>query len=578
MISFFPSPYADEVLYSLLCRYHIRSGNVSYSDSIKDLYSGRYIKSVIDLPCNNFKLLSNLPYKINIDDFIEEFTLVNYYTAFLSKDIKKGIIGILAQDNVSGIHSKVAAAQNVTKYNGYIKICPKCYREEVESNGEGYLHKLHQIPEVCVCLKHKQALYKSRVPFSFMQNKFIELSSVEFVELEEADIIRKNINKFIMITEDIEYLLNNVVDNKTIEWFSNQYKEKLKQLELCTPSGVVNINEIKKRFNEFYGEEFLSMYNLDTFSEEGDNWIKYLIRNKRYVLNPIKHILFIRFLDIEIRDIFIEKIEYKPFGKGLWVCKNKICENYNKETIQTVDIHYNSHAKKPVARFKCEVCGYGYSRIGPDKNEEDKFRIGKTLEMGWVWEERLESLIRKNLSLNQIEKKLETSQKTIKKYAIKLGYIDYLNNRVKENTSGAHEVVKKKREDDKRKKILIYRRRWRRLLENNPTYTITQLRQKDIVVQDYLYRNDREWLYNHYPKKRKRSGGNSLVDWNKRDEEVLNKIKALKLDLSDINKEITISLIGNRINNKSYLLNNICRLPKTKKYINKLIDINIKNK
>lgn len=35
MISFFPMPYPDELWYSVICRYHIRSGNPSFKYSIR---------------------------------------------------------------------------------------------------------------------------------------------------------------------------------------------------------------------------------------------------------------------------------------------------------------------------------------------------------------------------------------------------------------------------------------------------------------------------------------------------------------------------------------------------------------
>lgn len=107
-----------------------------------------------------------------------------------------------------------------------------------------------------------------------------------------------------------------------------------------------------------------------------------------------------------------------------------------------------------------------------------------------------------------------------------------------------------------------------RLVENNPDDTITELRDKDITAQDYLYRNDKVWLYEHYAKKRKRNGGNNMVDWNKRDKELLINIKEVIANKEYEN--ITLSFIGNSINNKSFLLTNIHKLPLTKAYIEKI--------
>ena len=576
MISFFPTPYEDEILYSIINRYHMRSGNISYSDTIKDLYNNRYIKSILDLPTNNESLLHNINRNLGLDLFISKVTLIGYYTAFLGDKEKERIFDMLSNNKAKGVHSLVGASQRISKYDGYMKICPKCYQEEKEQIGEPYLHRIHQIPAVFVCKKHRIPLQRSKVPFSFYSNRFIQLDQIDFIEFNENKIIQDNLQKFISIKEDCEFILNNEVSNKEIEWFSNQYKNRLRQLNLCTPKGVVNINQVKSRFVDFYGKDMLSLFELDTFNEYGTNWIKYIIRNKKYVLNPLKHIMFIKFLGIGIRDIFNKKIEYKPFGDGPWPCMNKICDNYRKKVIDDVEISYNSKKKSPVGKFKCD-CGYTYSRVGPDKSEEDLYRIGKVIEMGSLWEDRLEGLIIRKASLNYIERALETSQRTIKKYAIRLGYTDYVKKRCKVGKITILEEKKAKKELDKKLKINEYRETWLNLRTENPKYTITKLREMNIAAQDYLYRHDREWLYKNYPEKSKRTEANQLVNWKKRDLDILEKVKVAVVEIeNEIGrpKKITITWIAKKIKMESLLLNNIDRLPKTKEFINEVVDIN----
>lgn len=281
VISFFPTAYEDEILYSLINRYHLRSGNISYTDTIKDLYNNKYIKSILDLPTNNESLLQNINLNLGLDLFISKVTLIGYYTAFLSDKEKEEIFAMLSNNKAKGVHSLVGAAQRISKYDGYMKICPKCYQEEKEQIGEPYLHRIHQIPAVFACKKHRIPLQRSKVPFSFYSNRFIQLDQIDFIEFNENKIIQDNLQKFISIKEDCEFILNNEVSNKEIEWFSNQYKNRLRQLNLCTPKGVVNINQVKSRFVDFYGKDMLSLFELDTFNEDGTNWIKYIIRNKK---------------------------------------------------------------------------------------------------------------------------------------------------------------------------------------------------------------------------------------------------------------------------------------------------------
>lgn len=53
----FPIPYEDEILYSILARYDLRSGNTSYVTTNEDLYNEGMITSSIDLPSNNNRLV-----------------------------------------------------------------------------------------------------------------------------------------------------------------------------------------------------------------------------------------------------------------------------------------------------------------------------------------------------------------------------------------------------------------------------------------------------------------------------------------------------------------------------------------
>ncbi|MGF3105969.1 TniQ family protein [Rossellomorea sp. DUT-2] len=52
MLLWFPTPYPDELLYSVFARYHVRSGNTSPKITTEELFGTRSIRSVWDLPAN----------------------------------------------------------------------------------------------------------------------------------------------------------------------------------------------------------------------------------------------------------------------------------------------------------------------------------------------------------------------------------------------------------------------------------------------------------------------------------------------------------------------------------------------
>ena len=147
------------------------------------------------------------------------------------------------------------------KQQGYFKICPICYKEEIEDYGEVYLHRIHQIPEVFICSKHQVPLKISMQPiYYYGKNSYVPLLEIEFKDNIANDLFINNLEHFLAINKYIEYLLSNEVSNKDYLWITDQYKNRLSELCLCTPSGRVNIDEVENRFIKFYGEEFLKLF------------------------------------------------------------------------------------------------------------------------------------------------------------------------------------------------------------------------------------------------------------------------------------------------------------------------------
>jgi len=79
MITFFPVPYEDEVLYSVLARYHVRSGNTSYKATMQDLFSSISVTAVMDLPSNIQNLVNNMPLNSR---YTEEYLIKNHPYTF----------------------------------------------------------------------------------------------------------------------------------------------------------------------------------------------------------------------------------------------------------------------------------------------------------------------------------------------------------------------------------------------------------------------------------------------------------------------------------------------------------------
>ncbi|MEQ2466710.1 TniQ family protein [Niallia sp. Sow4_A1] len=93
MIIQFPTPYPDELLYSVISRYHVRAGNVFWKHTLEDLFGKRTISASVFLPSGIGSLVQHLPKNTTLNEqiFIEKHTMYPFYTVFLPTEKAQSI-------------------------------------------------------------------------------------------------------------------------------------------------------------------------------------------------------------------------------------------------------------------------------------------------------------------------------------------------------------------------------------------------------------------------------------------------------------------------------------------------------
>ncbi|WP_446684752.1 TniQ family protein [Cyanobacterium sp. IPPAS B-1200] len=82
LLHLFPTAYPDELLYSVVCRYHVRSGNITVQQTRSDLSflnNGNSYSHI--LPSKLGHLSKQLPFasSLTVEQLIENHTLFPYY-------------------------------------------------------------------------------------------------------------------------------------------------------------------------------------------------------------------------------------------------------------------------------------------------------------------------------------------------------------------------------------------------------------------------------------------------------------------------------------------------------------------
>jgi hypothetical protein len=566
VLHWFPTPYPDELLYSILARYHVWSGNTSPKLTTEELFGKRTVRSVWDLPANLNVLLNKLGSYWDADQLIFNHTMYPYYATFLLPNQAKLVKESMLDNKGGTIHTRTGIAASNVKLKTNLWACGDCIKEDMDTYGETYWRRVHQSPGVFFCPKHENVLEETNVAVKAQnQHEFIVAApDVERVKINLDELTKDEVHLLIKVAKATEILLNNTNLQPTDNTIRLKYLDLLKQNGYASVNGLVKRDRLYQSFGSKFSERILELLQSPVLFEES-NWLTMIFQKHRKSFHPLRHLLVMMFLETDLDRLF-DITEYLPFGRGPWICLNAWCSNYKKPVVTDLTITICYDTRKPVGTFRCD-CGFVFSRRGPDQNNEDKYRIGKIKEYGHVWKEKLTQLVNEVNSLSEIAKKMQADRATIKKYAseLELSVPWKLPKVEKKNVNVPLENFGSQINERKNK--------WLDLQEKNPEKSKTELRRMAPDVFAFLYRNDRDWLNINSPVKKITQTPNQRVDWEKRDKELLDQVKKIVQNW-DIDAEkptrITVTSIGKKINELSLLQKKADNLQKTIDYIQKV--------
>ncbi|MCG7377355.1 TnsD family transposase [Paenibacillus sp. ACRSA] len=574
MIGYFPAPYPDELLYSILARYHVRSGNTGTAATFLELFGKEKATISIYFPCyinTLIKRIANESTTWNSANCIYDHTLYTYFTSFMSKERSENIYNLMLSDTGNKLNFTSGITASSIKNMDYLRYCPCCSKEQLELYQEMYWIRLHQVPSVMVCPTHQIPLQNSTVLIGSINRNLIEANEQNCPITQTHTSYSQDLNdKFLVLARNTEWLLNNKSDVKDITWVHKQIMEHLKTLDLATIHNSVHQSKLNSKFIMFFGEECLELIQCGLNKGLTKNWLQKVVRGDGdMVYNPLYYLLLGQFLSQKTFERFLnEEVKFLPFGTGPWLCLNVAAEHYSKPVIDKINIEISTNSNKPIATFSCK-CGFKYTRTGPDIDDTDKYRFGKVITYGKVWEQALRGIVSsERLSLKDIGLKLNASALTVKKYMTLLG-LNYHKGLKKLKT----DTPNRKAKSDFNVSLNQYRERWRSLIEKNPKLTINELRKIDNAAYTWLRRHDQRWIEEVSPEKQKPVATQSRIDWGTRDQEIL---QILKSKFEEMNKEDKpIRLTKTRILTMASLLDklqHLDKLPLSKKYLDSIVE------
>lgn len=562
----FPTPYPDELLYSVISRYHLRCGTPSHLTTSKSLW-GRRVRTNLYLPQSLGMIIEHIPAATGLTEerFINESTLLPYLSPFMPTERTSHMYSLMESKAVqteSAYHISGLLGSGIQKWQ-YLRYCEHCWNDDVRIYGEPYWHRQHFLPGFFLCPVHETPIQDSLVPIRTVQSKFFP-ASFEWVAVEMASV---------QYSEDVTQKLRDFAADST--WFLQNGNtvggsEAMHRIfdQLLRVKGYRNLNgtrtDNKRLYAElckFYGQDLLGIFdvNNDTLIP----WTQRLLHKPDALINPVHYLLLMRFLAVSIPDFYTKSYGHAhPYGDGPWPCRNPACPHYLQDVISNVmlTLAYSRHQ----GVFACPHCGFIYKRGKATPKEQQYEGQIRVVEYGYLWHDTLKKQMAEGVPIMQISESMHCGYLTVLQLGVKFGFYSEEKLPVRQPYKRKRKTVAKNVKKFYSKSY--YRQQWNQTVREYPVASRSELMHINPQAHKWLRQNDLSWYEANSPVSRR-----SLYTWEDKDELLLKKVMAGVAYLRNLpGKPLWISRTaveryGDAYTNATAMKKG--HLPKTQKYL-----------
>ena len=305
MISNFPTPYPDELVYSVIARYAVHHGILSPKYLTEELFNSRNLTPTYDLPSHLDRLASYLPDHYDAHSLIQNHTLFPLFQPFQPNSVVNYAVQALRSERTQSLHTKLGKNASRIKSVNFFRFCPHCWQEQMEQYGEVYWKRSWQITGYEYCTKHASPLFVSSVPCNGLDRKFYVAHLNALKDSSQLKFNPQDLHHHIELVGLIEELLAhstpfNVEDFSTV---SDTYFLILRDRELLSGRKNINYEKVRQLVIEYWGESFLEYYHLGDLLSE-NCWLKNICRKHRKAFSYLEHLIVLKALVPEQSPIY----------------------------------------------------------------------------------------------------------------------------------------------------------------------------------------------------------------------------------------------------------------------------------
>ena len=263
MISYLPTIYPDELVYSWFCRYYVHAGFFSHKAALEELYCKKSDNPSKEFIGNlNIEAMEQIEKVYPLNELVLNHTMYPQYARFIPLEQKKAALYRLVHDSCDAHQLFPVLPRNDGER--YLRFCPLCVNEDRETYGEAYWHRKHQIRNMSICTKHKCRLMESSVPAKSEQG-FTFCPAESYIHNDE--VVIENDSLVIQYAEYLDSIFDALMDFNNDTPISSILYDGMSRTKYLKPSGRSRYTKMfADDMGEFYGDlgvcSIASMYQI----------------------------------------------------------------------------------------------------------------------------------------------------------------------------------------------------------------------------------------------------------------------------------------------------------------------------
>lgn len=420
-LAYFPEILPDELLYSVLARYHRHNGSDGPHRTARALFGRAYAVASYDLPGHLDELAGRIDQRRGLtpNRLLDETTLFPYYAAFQPEQVRRQL-GLALRFGAATVHTRIGITGFAVPRLSTLRFCPSCFVEMMDRHGEAYWRRAHQLPGVLVCPDHGRPLQESAAVLPrASRHRFIaadERSCPPGAPTVFSARATPVLDNLVYVARACSELLKPRSSPCELRDLVLEYRGRFVQAGLMRSAGLVDQEILETLFRKHWGAALAELPGVLKDGSPGF-WLAAIACQRRRSFHPLCHVLLRGFLDRLPESGRMSRYSraVAAFGSGPWPCRNPLSAHSGQAVADRLG--FRCFNGRYTGTITCR-CGYAYTRavcedggLGPPR-----FRC-----YGPLLKPVLERLVGTGASLNAAARELGLRSHTVKREAAILG-------------------------------------------------------------------------------------------------------------------------------------------------------------